>query len=277
VALTSGAAFGWHRFSLPQLAAALAAPPIAARGIVSVGRLGVEAIVCRTVRALSSRNALGRYSRIAKAPGFPRAIASVLTELRLAALAPEVLAKLPPDLLFLLRAYEAELAEGKLTDWPGVLAVAVEAAADCSATTQRLLKLPMLLLDVPIVSKAELTLVATLCSSASQILVTVPAADEPTLARLRDGLRVEIEDLDEPESAGVDGGNDRPGSLARLQHHLFSEDTTPTVSSRDDHVLVFSAPGESRECVEITRQVLAIAREGLSFEWHMCNHPGQQT
>ena len=178
VAQTRGGAFGWHRFTLEQLAAALAAPTMAARGIVPIGRLGVEAIVCRTVHALTSRNALGRYACISKGPGFSRAIASVLTELRLATLAPEGLGKVAPDLLCLLRAYEAELAESKLTDWPGMLAIAAETGSKHSATAQRLVQLPMLLLDVPIASHAELAFLATLCSSASEMLVTVPAADE---------------------------------------------------------------------------------------------------
>src|SRR5215831_10073453 len=264
VAQTTGGAFGWHRFTLAQLAAALAAPTVAARGIVPAGRLGVEAIVCRAVHALSPGGALGRYACIAKAPGFPPAIANVLTEIRLAAVGPEVLGKVAPDLLLLLRAYEAELAEGKFTDWPGMLTIAAETAADCSTTTRRLMQLPMLLLDVPIASKAELDLLATLRSSASEILATVPIADEPTLARLRDGLRFEIEDLDEGVSAAGNGGNDR--SLARLQRNLFNEETTLAVSSRDDQVLVFSAPGESRECVEIARRVLALGREGVAFD-----------
>src|SRR6516225_202777 len=264
VAQTTGGAFGWHRFTLAQLTAALAAPTMAARGIVPAGRLGVEAIVCRAVHALSPGGALGRYACIAKAPGFPRAIASVLTEIRLAAVGPEALGKVAPDLLLLLRAYEAELAEGKFTDWPGMLTIAAETAADCSTTTRRLMQLPMLLLDVPIASKAELDLLATLRSSASEILATVPIADEPTLARLRDGLRFEIEDLDEGVSAAGNGGNDR--SLARLQRNLFNEETTLAVSSRDDQVLVFSAPGESRECVEIARRVLALGREGVAFD-----------
>ncbi len=68
------------------------------------------------------------------------------------------------------------------------------------------------------------------------------------------------------DSAEGDAGNDRPGSLARLQRHLFSEGATPPVSPRDDQVLVFSAPGESRECVEIARRVLALAREGVAFD-----------
>ena len=31
-------------------------------------------------------------------------------------------------------------------------------------------------------------------------------------------------------------------------------------------MLIFSAPGEGRECVEIARRVLALAREGVAFD-----------
>ncbi len=141
VVQTSGSAFGWHRFTLAQLAATLSAPKMAARGIVSVDRLGVQAIVCRVVHTLSSSGGLGRYASISQTPGFSRAIASVLTELRLARLAPEALGKVAPDMLFLLRAYEAELAEGKLTDWPGMMAVAAETASNCNTEAQRLVRL----------------------------------------------------------------------------------------------------------------------------------------
>ena len=34
----------------------------------------------------------------------------------------------------------------------------------------------------------------------------------------------------------------------------------------DDQVVIFSAPGESRECVEIVRRVLALAREGIALD-----------
>jgi ATP-dependent helicase/nuclease subunit B len=34
----------------------------------------------------------------------------------------------------------------------------------------------------------------------------------------------------------------------------------------DGQVLIFSAPGESRECVEIVRRVLSLAREGVAFD-----------
>ena len=34
----------------------------------------------------------------------------------------------------------------------------------------------------------------------------------------------------------------------------------------DDQVVIFSAPGESRECVEIVRRVFALAQEGIAFD-----------
>jgi hypothetical protein len=34
----------------------------------------------------------------------------------------------------------------------------------------------------------------------------------------------------------------------------------------DDQVVIFSAPGNSRECVEIVRRVLALASDGVAFD-----------
>ena len=262
---SAGSAFGWHRLSLAQLAATFAKPRMAAAGVVPIGQLGVVATVSRAVHALGSRGALGRYATIAKGPGFPRAIANVLSELRLASLGADVLDKLDPDLKSLLGAYEAELAESNLIDWPGLLRIAAEIAGDRSATAHRLTRLPILLLDVPIASQAELDFVGALFSSGAEVLATVPAADEPTIARLRDGLKLDIEDLDTSETAEGEAPRESCGSLRRLQHHLFREESGPTVP-RDDQVVVFSAPGESRESVEIARRVLSLAGEGLAFD-----------
>jgi hypothetical protein len=216
------------------------------------------------VQALGSGGGLGRYACIAEGPGFSRAIAGVLIELRLAGIAHEVLGDLAPDLLRLLCAYESELQRANLTDWAGMLAFATETAAEPSPGARRWVSLPMLLLDVPITSKAELAFIAALSLASPETLATVPAADEPTLALLREKLRFDIEDLDEPGSA-FGAGDHRPGSLARLQRQLFSE-ISLDVSPRDDQVLIFSAPGESRECVEIARRVLALAHQGLAFD-----------
>ena len=82
VALEKGAAFGWHRLSLHQFALVLAAPPLAERRIVPLGPLGVKAICARVVNRLAGQSALGRYARIGGGPGFARALARVVKELR---------------------------------------------------------------------------------------------------------------------------------------------------------------------------------------------------
>ena len=109
VALEKGAAFGWHRLSLPQFAAVLAAPLLAERGIVPLGPLGVQAICARVVNRLAAQSALGRYANIAGGPGFAQALARVVTELRSAKLRPDALSSVAPDLLPMVEAYEAIL------------------------------------------------------------------------------------------------------------------------------------------------------------------------
>jgi ATP-dependent helicase/nuclease subunit B len=261
VAKEKGAAFGWHRLTLPQLAAALAAPLLAERKLAPLSRLGAEAIAARVVHRLKAEHGLGRYKCVGDAPGFPRAIASIIAELRLAKLTCDAISKVAPDLVLLTEAYEAALAEAGLTDWPGVLALATEAA---SGRVHRLVGLPMLLLDVPITSEAELAFLTALAGASSDTLATVPAADQPTLGRILDALNWKIEDLDaEPKK---EDHVSTFGTLAKLQRQLFSDYTTDLQAPLDNQVEVFSAPGESRECVEIVRRALALARNGIPFD-----------
>jgi hypothetical protein len=122
----------------------------------------------------------------------------------------------------------------------------------------------MLLLDVPITSKAELALLDALAAAAPDTLATEPAADRLTLDRIRDALHWKFENLDEaPKTEDAMG---TAGSLERLQRQLFNDHTTVSQALPDNEVEVFSAPGESRECVEIARRVLALARNGIPFD-----------
>src|SRR2546422_6666734 len=66
VAQMKGAAFGWHRLTLTQLAAALAGPALGARGVVPLSRLGIQAMAARLVHALVADCALGRYASVAQ-------------------------------------------------------------------------------------------------------------------------------------------------------------------------------------------------------------------
>src|SRR3984893_9600872 len=188
---TRGAAFGWHRLTLAQLAANIASPVLTERGLASISQIGAEATVARLLHRLRIERRLGRFQPIAHTPGFPRAITAVLTELRLAQLSSEALATVTPDVSPLLAAYEAELAELALADWPKILALAAE-----GVLRHRLSGLPLLMLDIPIGSGAELAFLRALAARAPEILATVSAADKLTLATIRDDLHWRIEDLD---------------------------------------------------------------------------------
>ena len=132
------------------------------------------------VHRLKAEGGLGRYHAVAATPGFPRAIAGVIAELRLARLPSDAIDSVAPDLVPLIGAYEAELAEAGLTDWPGVLALATEAASGWRQPASP---------DRPahavarrtVGSEAELAFVRALAAAAPEMLATVPAADEPTL------------------------------------------------------------------------------------------------
>jgi hypothetical protein len=73
---------------------------------------------------LSEAGALGRYANLTSGPGFARAIANVITELRLEQVEPDAVAQVAPDLRPLLQEYERELGQHGFTDWPAVLRLA---------------------------------------------------------------------------------------------------------------------------------------------------------
>ena len=168
------------------------------------------------------------------------------------------------DLVPLFEAYESNLTEGGFTDWAGVLTAATDALMG-DGFTHRLIGLPTILLDIALTSEAELSFVRALSLRTPELVVFAPSADERTLARTQEALRMQVDDVDRmgtsaPASAGASGG-----SLARLQRRLFKESSS-TPDPADDQVQIFSAPGEGRECVEIARRVLALARGGVAFD-----------
>ena len=107
VAVARGGAIGLHRFSVAQLAARLAAPVLAARGIAPVSYIGGEAVAARATFEASRDEGLEYFGPVARTPGFPRALARTLHELMLARVDAAALATLPlggPDLARLLAA-----------------------------------------------------------------------------------------------------------------------------------------------------------------------------
>ncbi len=249
-----GAAFGWYRATLGRLAAELAAASLAARALAPLGRLGCVAVVARVVQELEA-DALGRYRDVATAPSFARAAASALEELRLAKVDADALATVDPGLAALQRAYVAALADARLIDRAGVFELAAELARDRSFE-HPLLGLPVLLVDVALSAAAEVELVCALADRAPELCATSPYGDERSLAQAVERLHAKVEPAasSQPET-----------SLSRLQTHLF-EDRMPPRADVDASVSILSAPGESRECVEIVRRLLEHAGAGIPFD-----------
>ena len=185
VAKKKGATFGWHRLTLPQLAFAISAPALAARGLTPLSRIGVDALVAQLVHRMNAEGRLSHYRSVVTTPGFPSAVAGVITELRLASISLDTIGAYAPDLEPMVGAFEIELKEAGLTDWPGVLALASEAASAGGGNEPRLIGLPMLLLDVPIRNEAEFVFFDWLTAAATEVLAKVPSSDQATLRRLR--------------------------------------------------------------------------------------------
>lgn len=240
-----GTGFGWHRFALGRFAAELAKLELAKRGLVPVGALPIEALCARALHGL--RHQLGRLEPVVDQPGMPRALARTLGELRMAG-ARSVERDPPIDAA--LRMLTDELAQRRLADRAVVFEIATAVAR---AGNHALLGTPVVLLDVAVRTAVERAFVAALLARASDSIALVPAGDDQTIKQLRSLLAVEH--LVDPETT----------ALGRVQHFLFTG-SRPEPVARDESVAIMSAPGESRECVELARRVLWEAARGVPFD-----------
>jgi len=249
-----GATFGLHRFSLMQLVARLATRELAKDGRAPASPLGVEAVAARATFEGLRREGLPRLEKAAGFPGFSRALASTLGELRLADVSSgDGEGDEQRDLTLLHALFEEELAKAGIADRPAMFRLATRGLDDL----QHLRTAPVLLLDVAIGSVLERGFLAGLLARSAAVFATVPAGDEET----RDAL----EAIGEVHPVPRDGKTRRVTSLTRLQDHLFSDERPPQ-RELDETVRFFSAPGEARECVEIARQILEATRGETRFD-----------
>jgi hypothetical protein len=259
LAVARGATFGLHRSSLMQLAVTFAAVETARLGVAPATALGVEAVAARVSFEALRERALAYFTPVARFPGFARALAGTLGELRLAGIAPSALQSLEGparDVAELGRRFEAQLEAAQLADRAALLVIATRAVVAGSLDALR--RLPMVLLDVPITGPAESGFVRALTVTSPAVLATVPAGDDATLEALRE--------LGSRDAIVVDEGRDTDGSdLARTRTFLFASAAPVRGTARGD-VLLFSAPGEGREAVEIARRLLDEARAGTPFD-----------
>ncbi len=249
-AAEGGAIFGWQRVTFARLAGTLAAPALAARGLVAVGALGVEASCARLVHRAKQAGELERLAPIAEFPGLPRALARTIEEVRLANMDTALLAgtKEGVDAARLVGPFVALLEEAKLADRAAVLQAALERARD--PAPHALLDRPTVLIDVSLESELHAELLAAIVARSPEALVTTPAGDDVTLARVRKLGTIEM------LASTV--------APAAIQEQLFVQRSD--MRAPEGALTMFSAPGENRECVEIARIVRAEADAGTRFD-----------
>jgi ATP-dependent helicase/nuclease subunit B len=264
----SGATFGIHRASLIQIAARLAAAELAGLGAAPTTALGSEALAARATFEALEADALRYFGPVARFPGFARALAATLTELRVAGVTPAALAKLGPagmDVGELLTRFQDALGTGALSDRAALLELAADVLTRGGLGPAG--RMPVVLLDVPIASSAERVFIGALTAESTAALITLPAGDDVT-ARALTELGAQRELLTgRPRTAGVSpSAESGDGSgLSHLRTYVFSE-AAPAEAAATGEVVFFSAPGEGREAVEIARRILEEARAGTPFD-----------
>src|SRR5262249_37748625 len=252
---TRGATFGLHRASLMQLVVRLAAAQMARTGVAPTTSLGVEAVAARAAFEALRERTFGYFAPVARFPGFAQALATTLSELRRGGVAVGRVERLDGparDVAEPARRFEAQLEEGKVADRAALLQIATRALEDSS--TDPLRRMPVLLLDVPINGPVERAFIQALIRDSPAVLVTVAAGDDAT----REALRSMEAREQQPDR------RDDSGDLARARDLLFAANVSPGQPSGD--VLLFSAPGEGRETVEIARRILDEAQAGTPFD-----------
>jgi CRISPR/Cas system-associated exonuclease Cas4 (RecB family) len=251
-----GATFGLTRVGLTELAARTAAFRPRATRHAPATAAAAEAVAARAVFDAAAADELAYFAPVASTPGFPKALARTLHELRLAGIASTRLGTgdtASGDIGRLLARVEAELDRLAVDDRAALFRIAADAVRDGDA---RWADAPIVLLDVPLDSAAEAGFVAAFAARAPALLATVPDGDGLTASALaRLGATVEARtDAASPTS-----------DLFHLRRHVFLPERPPA-RERVGDVRLFSAPGEGREAVEIVRRILDEAGRGVRFD-----------
>lgn len=252
-----GATFGLTRVSFTELAARIASTLLSDAPRVPGTQTGAQAAATRATFDALGADELAYFGPVARLPGFPKALARTIHELRLAGVDVARLRDASPaaaDLARLLERVEEQFGRSAVIDRPALFETATRACL--SSGVVRWTGTPLVFLDVPLDSRAEAAFARAVAGRATDVLATVPDGDERTLAALT-GDGTVVERLTDPASAASDLGN--------LRRFIFSSER-PAPRTPAGDVRLFSAPGEGREAVEIVRRVLDEAQRGVPFD-----------
>ncbi len=255
-----GSLIGFRRITPAMLAGEIAAVPLARVG--RAARPGANnAVVARALMRLDDGD-FGRFSKIAHTPGFAGAIGHTLSELSDAGIEASDLEEEDPDL--------GRIAAAVRTEWRAA-GLASQADVFRAATTEIVatrnvhpaLGTPLVLLDVAPRSRVEHEFIAAVVARAPEVAATVSAGDKLARQALLSAGGVE-----EPPQAIVSSsrGSSRERSVLAIQESLFADPDDAESDDADNGLVVFSAPGEGRECIEIARMLLQLSRAGTPFD-----------
>jgi RecB family exonuclease len=235
-----GGILGVHRFTLPELAFMLAAEHLAAAGKSFLTGVAMDAIAARCVHSCS----LKWFEPVARTPGFFHALASTLAELRLNDIGPDALrgrGDAGDDMAALLEQFDRNLKDGEVADLAAAYRIAIEVI---HGSRFRFRGCPLVLLDIAPTSHLESEVLRALGEAASDRYATTAVGDQAAIP-----------------SRSIDHV---PTALERLREYIF-EPAAPA-GEMDVTVEFLSATDESRECVEIVRSALALAKSGIRFD-----------
>jgi CRISPR/Cas system-associated exonuclease Cas4 (RecB family) len=256
LARRSAATFGFTRFGLTELAARAAGSRLASARRAPATQVGAEAVAARAAFGAVTAGELEYFTPVAGMPGFPKALARTVHELRLAGVRADRLGGSDPatgDVGRLLARVEAELDRVGVDDRAAMFRLAADAVREGRV---RWASLPIVLLDVPLDSASDTEFVGAIAVRTSAMLATVPDGDTVTESALS-AIGGRIDRLPDDARESTD--------LLHLRRYVFSREPPP-VRVRAGDVRLYSAPGEGREAVEMVRRMLDEAERGVPFD-----------
>ncbi len=191
-AVSRGAMLGVHRLTLDRLVGLLAAEELADTGLAPADGLAAEAVAARAVFRLAPTGALAHFDSVLKLPGFSRALARTLIELRwnnigaddLRALGGRGCGDCRDARAIRRRAGGSEVDRSRRDTESRNARCAGERAAALRRTAR------FCSLDVSMESALERDFIAALAARSPSILATIPAGDSSVQTILEDALGV---------------------------------------------------------------------------------------
>lgn len=238
---------------------------MAKKCLAPVSNLGSEALAARCLARCREEGSLEYFLPVVDTPGLPRALRRTLDEVRFGEVtADELTATGAPgrDLARLLTVYEDELERWQLADDASLLRLAGQ---QMEANAHRLQGLAMVWVDLSPRHRLEQHFLAALAKTSPALIASLPGGDRRGQEGLETVCGLTAEYLSAPDIEQRELGRRR---LERLRRRIFRpglEQLQPPAED-DDSVVLLSAPGEGRECVEIARRIRQLAAAGIPFD-----------